>query len=57
MSSFDASAPDGLTERTAPKPPLGGFVGGVASVVYGAAIGWKNRRFDAGKGVVTFDRP
>jgi tetraacyldisaccharide 4'-kinase len=39
------------------RPPLRGPVGLLAASIYGAAISWKNRRFDRGKGVVTFDRP
>jgi len=40
-----------------PSPPLGGLVGSVASRIYGAVIAHRNRRFDAGRGVLTLDRP
>ncbi len=36
---------------------MGGLLGAVASGFYGVGIGWRNERFDRGKGVVTFDRP
>jgi tetraacyldisaccharide 4'-kinase len=39
------------------RPPLPGPLGALAALIYGAAISWRNRRFDRGKGVVTFDRP
>src|SRR5881394_190373 len=39
------------------RPALRGPLGPVAAAVYGAAISLRNRRFDRGKGVVTFDRP
>lgn len=32
-------------------------LGRVLAPIYGAAIAWRNRRFDAGRGVVTLDRP
>ncbi len=40
-----------------PPPLLSGFFGSVAAKTYGAVIAARNRRFDAGVGVVTFDRP
>lgn len=39
------------------RPPLPPPLGTALSWVYSAAIGRINRRFDRGKGVVTFDRP
>src|SRR5262245_14865912 len=39
------------------RPALRGPLAPVAAAVYGAAISWRNRRFDRGRGVVTFDRP
>lgn len=39
------------------KPPLRGPLAPLASSIYRAVITRKNRRFDTGKGVVTFDRP
>jgi tetraacyldisaccharide 4'-kinase len=39
------------------RPALRGPLGPVAAAVYGAAISWRNRRFDRGRGMVTFDRP
>jgi tetraacyldisaccharide 4'-kinase len=46
-------APDGGSRR----PPLPAPLGTLLSPIYRAAIGGVNRRFDRGKGVVTFDRP
>jgi tetraacyldisaccharide 4'-kinase len=40
-----------------PRPPLRGPLASLAAGVYGSVIGRRNRRFDSGKGVVTFDRP
>ncbi|MBX3376990.1 MAG: tetraacyldisaccharide 4'-kinase [Phycisphaeraceae bacterium] len=40
-----------------PKPPLPAPLGVPLSWLYRAAIGHINRRFDRGRGVVTFDRP
>lgn len=42
---------------TALKAPIPGTLGRLASRVYGLAIGRINRKFDAGRGVVTLDRP
>ncbi|MEX2217798.1 MAG: tetraacyldisaccharide 4'-kinase [Phycisphaerales bacterium] len=39
------------------RPPLPGPLGRLASRVYGWEIGRRNRRYDAGRGVVRFDRP
>src|SRR5213592_391400 len=39
------------------RPALRGPLGPLAAAVYGAAISLRNRRFDRGRGVVTFDRP
>lgn len=38
-------------------PPIQGVAGRAAAWVYSRCIDYRNRRFDAGKGVVTFDRP
>lgn len=40
-----------------PPPPVGGLMGRLAAGVYGGIIRRRNRRFDAGTGVVTLDRP
>jgi tetraacyldisaccharide 4'-kinase len=39
------------------RPPLRGPLGYALAGVYGSAVAWRNRRFDRGRGVVTFDRP
>lgn len=40
-----------------PRGPLPGILGGVASMLYSLAIRRINARYDAGRGVVTLDRP
>ena len=49
--------PSGPGEGDSRRPPLGGVLGTVAAGFYRVGIAWKNRRFTAGRGVVTFDRP
>lgn len=39
------------------RPPVPGPVGRLAARLYGWEIGRRNRRYDAGRGVVRFDRP
>jgi tetraacyldisaccharide 4'-kinase len=41
----------------ADSPPLPGLAGRVAARLYDLAVAWRNRGFDRGKRVVTFDRP
>jgi len=53
MSTLD----DAQLSENRPKPPMTGPLGSIASSIYGAAVAHRNRRFDRGKGVVTFDRP
>lgn len=40
-----------------PSRPVPAWLGALAEPLYRAAIGRRNRRFDAGQGVVEFDRP
>ena len=40
-----------------PRPPFAGPLGRFAAAIYGKIIQRRNRRFDAGHGVVTLDRP
>src|SRR5690554_4595553 len=49
MSGSDASV--------LPRGPVPGPVGSALAAVYGAVVARRNRRFDAGRGVVTLDRP
>lgn len=39
------------------RPPLPAVVGVPLARVYAAGVWWRNRRFDAGRGVIRFDRP
>ncbi len=39
------------------RPPMGGLLGAVASSVYRRIMARRNRKYDAGRGVLTFDRP
>ncbi|MCZ7633852.1 MAG: tetraacyldisaccharide 4'-kinase [Phycisphaerales bacterium] len=48
-----AAPPPGAVDR----PIVPGLPGRLAAMVYGAAIARRNRAFDAGRGVVTLDRP
>lgn len=43
--------------QPAPRPPLRGPIARVLSAIYGAEIARRNRRFDAGRRVITMDRP
>jgi tetraacyldisaccharide 4'-kinase len=43
-----------MSERT---PPLGGPIGRALSAIYAGIVSRRNRAFDAGRGVVTLDRP
>ncbi|CAG0968236.1 tetraacyldisaccharide 4'-kinase [Phycisphaerales bacterium] len=38
-------------------PPIPGALGRILAAFYGRIIDYRNRRFDAGRGVVTLDRP
>lgn len=53
MSTLD----DAQLSANRPRPPMSGPLASLASSVYRAVITRRNRRFDAGRGVVTFDRP
>ncbi len=53
ISGPDQPRPSGTPARG----PLPGVLGRVASALYGEVIGRRNRRFDAGRGVIRFDRP
>lgn len=48
-----------MTPRSSPetKPPVPGALGRILAGIYGFIIARRNRRFDAGRGVVTLDRP
>ncbi|HRQ74118.1 MAG TPA: tetraacyldisaccharide 4'-kinase, partial [Phycisphaerales bacterium] len=46
-----------LRAGTADRAIVPGLPGRLAAMVYGAAIARRNRAFDAGRGVVTLDRP
>ncbi|HYE62136.1 MAG TPA: tetraacyldisaccharide 4'-kinase [Phycisphaerales bacterium] len=48
---------DAQLSANRPKAPMSGVLGSLASKVYGAVVARRNRAFDRGKGVVTFDRP
>ena len=51
MSTLD----DAQLSANRPRPPMSGPLASLASSVYRAVITRRNRRFDAGRGVVTFD--
>jgi tetraacyldisaccharide 4'-kinase len=53
MSTLD----DAQLTANRPKPPVVGLLGSFASALYGWEVARRNRRFDRGKGVITFDRP
>src|SRR4051812_19919591 len=46
-----------MTSGDRARPPLAGPIGRLTSRLYGWEIGRRNRRYDAGRGVVRFDRP
>lgn len=46
-----------MREATERRCAVPGLLGAAMARVYGAAIGSRNRRFDSGRGVITFDRP
>lgn len=51
-------AADPNASASSPLPPwLAATLGPLAARVYGSVLASRNRKFDAGKGVVTFDRP
>lgn len=56
-SDSTLNEPAAATPRRGPLPSLLSWLGPIASWMYARELNRRNRAFDAGRGVVTFDRP